>query len=54
MRTCNIKKHSDKTKKSKNDYILRESTIIQDLKFANAFIGFLFYIVFIVIIVPLI
>ena len=30
---------------SKNDYILRESTIIQDLKFANAFIGFLFYIV---------
>lgn len=54
MPTLNIKKHNNKTKKSKNDYILKKSTIIEDLKFANALIGFLFYIVFIVIIVPLI
>ena len=54
MPTLDTKKHNHKTKKCKNDYILKKSTIIEDLKFANALIGFLFYIVFIVIIVPLI
>ena len=49
----NKNKNNNKTR-NKNDYILKKSTVIEDLKFANALIGFLFYMVFIVIIVPLI
>jgi len=40
--------------RDRNDFILNKSTVIHDTKFANTLIGFLFYIVFIVIIIPLI
>lgn len=56
MAKLDIKKHrKQKNIKNKNVNILKKNTVVeQDIKLANAMIGFLFYIVFIVVIIPLI
>ena len=50
-----IKKHEKEVKlRNRNDLILKKSTEIQEINFANSLIGFLFYIIFIVVIIPLV